>query len=532
MKRALAWAAAMGMVAAMAGPAHAAKTLVFCSEGSPETFNMALTTSGTTVDAALPVYSNLVEFERGGTKLVPALAESWTVSEDGLAYTFRLRKGVKFHANKDFTPTRDVNADDVLFSFERQWRPDHPFHKVSGGGYDYFNSLGMPALLKAVEKLDDHTVRFTLNAVEAPFLANLALPFAAILSAEYADAMMRRGTPERVDQAPIGTGPFRFVAYQKDAVVRFAAFDAHWAGRAPLDELVFAITPDAAVRQARLKAGECHVVPFPVPADVPALKADPEVVVLEQEGLNIGYIAFNVTKKPFDDVRVRRALNMAVDKQAIVAAVYQGAGVPAVNPIPPTLWSYNASVRDYPFDPDKAKELLADAGFAKGLTLDLWAMPVQRAYNPNARRMAEMVQADFARIGVTAKIVTYEWGEYRKRVQAGDHQLAMLGWVGDNGDPDNFLHTLLGCEAARGSGINIAKWCNKEFDGLVVQAKRTTDAKARTKLYEQAQLIVKEEAPWIPVAHSVVHVALSPKVVDYRMDPFGRHRFYGVDLKP
>ncbi|HEY0836116.1 MAG TPA: ABC transporter substrate-binding protein [Azospirillum sp.] len=525
--------AGLGMAAALAlaAPAQAAKTLVYCSEGSPENFNPQINTSGTSFDVALPVYNNLVQFEYGGTKVVPALAESWTVSNDGLVYTFKLRQGVKWHGNNDFKPTRDFNADDVLFSFNRMWKTDHPFHKVSGGGYDYFKDMGMPELLKSIEKVDDHTVVFTLNKVEAPFVANLGMPFAAIMSAEYGDALLKKKTPERIDQAPIGTGPFQFVTYQKDAVIRYKANEAYWGGKAPIDNLVFAITTDPAVRQAKLKAGECHIVPYPNPADLEALKKDPALTVMEQEGLNVGYLAFNVTKKPLDDVRVRRALNMAIDKKAIVDAVFQGAGAPAKNPIPPTMWSYNNAIQDYAFDPEKAKKLLAEAGHPNGFEMDLWAMPVQRPYNPNAKRMAEMMQADLAKIGVKAKIVQYEWGEYRKRLQAGDHQTGLFGWVGDNGDPDNFLHTLLGCDAARPGGSNIAKWCNKEYDDLVVQAKRTNDIGARTKLYEQAQLIFKEEAPWLTTAHAVEHMVMSKNVVGYKMDPFGVHRFYGVDLK-
>jgi dipeptide transport system substrate-binding protein len=525
--------AGLGMAAALAlaAPANAAKTLVYCSEGSPENFNSMLNTTGTSFDVSLPVYNGLVQFERGGTKVVPGLAESWTVSEDGLVYTFKLRQGVKWHSVGDFKPTRDANADDVLFSFERQWKADNPYHKVSGGTYDYFNDMAMPDLLKSIEKVDDHTVRFTLNKVEAPFIANLAMPFAIIQSKEYADHLLAKNTPEKIDQVPVGTGPFQFVAYQKDAVIRYKAFEQAWQGKQPLDNLVFAITPDAAVRYAKMKAGECHVMPYPNPADLEAMRKEPNLTVMEQEGLNVGYLAFNTAKKPFDDVRVRRALNMAIDKKAIVDAVYQSSGVPAKNPIPPTMWSYNDAIEDYPFDPERAKKLLAEAGYPDGFESDLWAMPVQRPYNPNARRMAEMMQADLAKIGVKTKIVQYEWGEYRKRLQAGDHQMGMFGWTGDNGDPDNFLHTLLGCESARPGGNNIAKWCNKEYDDLVLQAKRTTDIGARTKLYEQAQVIFKEEAPWFTIAHSVVHMVLSNKVVDYKMDPFGIHRFHGVDLK-
>ncbi|HEV7369791.1 ABC transporter substrate-binding protein [Arenibaculum sp.] len=509
----------------------AAKTLVFCSEGSPENFNPQINTTGTSFDAAEPVFSNLVEFERGSTEVVPGLAESWEVSEDGKTYTFNLRKGVKFHGNQNFTPTRDFNADDVLFTFNRMWKEDHPYHNVSGGEYDYFNDMGMPDLLESVEKVDDHTVRITLKRVEAPFLANLAMAFAAVHSAEYGETMLEKGTPERVDQEPIGTGPFQFVNYQKDAVIRYRAFPEFWGEPQKIDTLVYSITPDASVRYAKLQAGECHVMPYPNPADVEAMRNDPNINLMSREGLNVGYLAFNTQKEPFTDKRVRQALNMAIDKQAIIDTVYQGAGVKAHNPLPPTIWSYNEEVEPYPYDPEKARQMLADAGYPDGFEADIWAMPVQRPYNPNAQRIAEMVQADLAKLGIKANVVSYEWGEYRKRAQAGEHLMAQLGWTGDNGDPDNFLNVLLGCDASREGGSNIAKWCYEPFDSLIQQARQITDREKRAELYREAQEIFHEEAPWFPIAHSVWFQPVRKEVVDFRISPFGRHVFEGVDIQ-
>jgi dipeptide transport system substrate-binding protein len=522
-------AMALVLVAGMAVSAEA-KTLVYCSEGSPENFNPQINTTGTSFDAALPVYDGLVAFEKGTTKVVPALAESWDVSDDGTVYTFHLRKGVKFHTSEAFTPTRDFNADDVLFSFNRMWKDDSPYHKVSGGSYDYFGDMGMPTLLKAIDKVDDYTVKFTLNKPEAPFIANMAMNFASILSAEYADAMMKAGTPEQVDQVPVGTGPFQFVQYQPDALIRYKAFDQAWSGREKIDNLVFAITPDASVRYAKLQAGECHVMPYPNPADLPAMQKDPNLNVLSQPGLNTGYLAFNVTKKPFDDLRVRQAVNMAVNKQAILEAVYQGTGQAAKNPIPPTIWSYNDSIQDYKYDPEAAKKLLAEAGLANGFESDLWAMPVQRPYNPNAQRIAELMQEDLAKVGIRTKIVSFEWGEYRKRTQAGEHQMAQMGWSGDNGDPDNFFANLLGCDAAREGGSNISKWCDKGFEDLIQKAKSTADQAERTKLYEQAQVIFHDQAPWLPIAHSVVYEPIRKEVTGYKIIPVGLHDFRGVDI--
>ena len=523
---------ALALPALLAMGQASAKTLVYCSEGSPENFYPGINTTGTSFDANLQIYDTPVQFERGGTKVIPALAERWDVSKDGMTYTFHLRKGVKFHSNKLFKPTRDFNADDFIFSIERQWVKDDPYFKVTSSNHSYFDDMDMPKLLKSVDKIDEYTVKMVLNAPEAPFLANMAMPHGGVQSKEYAIAMLKAGTPEKLDQEPIGTGPFTLVQYQKDALIRYKAFPQYWAGKAKIDDLIFAITPDASVRWAKLQKGECHVMPYPNPADLEAIRKDPNVKVLEQPGLNVGYLAYNTTKKPFDDVRVRKAVNMAIDKKAIIDGVYLSTGVAAKNPIPPTMWSYNDAVKDDPFDPAAAKKLLAEAGYPNGFTTDLWAMPVQRPYNPNAKRIAELMQADLAKIGVKAEIKSFEWGEYRKRMQEGEHQMGMLGWTGDNGDPDNFLYTLLGCASAQSnSGSNIAKFCYQPYEDLVVKAKTVTSQAERAKLYEQAQVIFKEQAPWFTIAHAVQLKPVRKEVVDFKLSPFGRHNFYGVDLK-
>ena len=523
-------AAVTGLTLVLGAQAAQAKTLVFCSEGSPEGFNPSLFTAGTTFDASSrQVFNKLVEFERGTTKIAPGLAESWSVSDDGLEYTFNLRKGVKFQTTENFTPTRDFNAEDVVFSFKRQLDKENPYHMISGGTYEYFNGMSMPDLLKDIVAEDDYTVKFMLNRPEAPMIANLAMDFASIMSAEYADQMLKAGTPDMVDQAPVGTGPFQLVAYQKDAVIRFKAHPDYWAGKAKIDDLVFAITPDASVRYEKLKAGECHVMPYPNPADIESMKGNSDLVVMEQEGLNVGYLAYNTQIAPFDKAEVRKALNMAIDKQAIIDAVFQGAGKIAKNPIPPTIWSYNEATVDDPYDPEAAKKMLADAGVTD-LKMEIWAMPVQRPYNPNARRMAELMQADMAKIGVEVEIVSFEWGEYLKRSKELDRKGAiLLGWTGDNGDPDNFLAVLLGCDAVGGS--NRAQWCHQPFEDLIQKAKVVSDPAERTKLYEQAQIVFKEQAPWATIAHSVVFKPIRKEVKDFKIDPFGGHIFYGVDIE-
>jgi dipeptide transport system substrate-binding protein len=440
-----------------------------------------------------------------------------------------LRKGVKFQTTDYFTPSRDFNADDVIFSFERQLDKSNPYYSYGKGiAYGYINDMGLPALIKSIDKVDDNTVKFVLNKPNAPFLADMAMDFASMLSKEYADKLHAAGQEAQINQQPVGTGPFTFVAYQQDALVRYKANPDYWGGKQPIDDLVFAITTDPAVRAQKLQAGECDIMPYPNPADIAGLEKDPNLTVQQQPGLNIGYLAYNTQQKPFDDVRVRKALNMAVDKQAIIDAIYQGQGKAAIDPIPPTMWSYNKDVKDDPYDPGQAKKLLDEAG-VHDLHMKIWAMPVSRPYNPNARRMAELIQADYAKIGVTAEIVSYEWGEYLKLRQPVTRDGAvLLGWTGDNGDPDNFLTNLLSCQSV-GSG-NDAEWCNKDFDALIQKGAATSDVAERTKAYEQAQVIFKDQAPWLTIANSVVYMPMSKKVQNFHIDPVGLHRFKGVDV--
>lgn len=520
------------LLAAMAFSGMAqAKTLVFCSEGSPEGFDPALYTAGTTFDVtSRQIYDQLIEFERGTTTAIPGLAEKWEISDDGLEYTFHLRKGVKFHTIDSFKPTRDLNADDVVFSFMRQKDKNNPWHQYTAGtNWEYFNSMSMPEMFKEAVKVDDYTVKIVLNKPQAPMIANLAMQFASIMSAEYAEKLKAAGKMELLNQVPVGSGPFKIIAYQKDAVVRMAAHPDYWRGKAPIDNLIFAITTDPSVRYQKLKAGECQVMAYPNPADLDSMRKDPNLQVLEQEGLNVGYLAYNSLIPPFDNPKVRKALNMAINKEAILQAVFQGAGKVAKNPIPPTIWSYNDAIKDDPYDPEAAKKMLAEAG-VKDLKMKIWAMPVQRPYNPNARRMAELMQADFAKIGVGVEIVSYEWGEYLKLSKDKNRDGALLmGWTGDNGDPDNFLAVLLGCDGV--GNANRAQWCYKPFEDLIQKAKVVSDKAERTKLYEQAQVIFKEQSPWATIAHSVRFQPISKKVKDFKIDPFGGHLFYGVDIE-
>jgi dipeptide transport system substrate-binding protein len=507
------------------------KTLVFCSEGSPAGFDTAqYTTSVEFTAGSYTVYNRLVEFAHGSTDIEPGLAEKWDVSPDGLQYTFHLRHGVKFQTTSFFKPTREFNADDAVFTFERMLDPDQPFHKAYPVPFPYFSDLGLAKNIAKIEALDPYTVRFTLKQVDAPFLQQIAMPFASILSAEYTDQLLKAGKASDINLFPVGTGPFIFRSYTKDDTIRFDGNPDYWKPDVvKVSKLIFAITVDPAVRLQKLKRGECQVMSYPRPADIAAVKADSSLAMPSEVGFNLGILGYNTTKKPLDNVLVRRALDMSINKKAIIESVYQGAGQIATNPMPPTQWGYNKSLKDAPYDIDKAKALLKEAGYPDGFDLTLWAMPVQRPYNPNARLMAEMLQSDWAKIGVKVNIVTFEWGEYIRRAHAGEHEAILIGWTGDYGDPDNWLGVLLGCDSVKGS--NFSKWCYKPFDDLITSARSTTDLAQRTKDYMDAQVIFKDQVPFTPIAHSTVYQPISKEVTGFKIDPFGPTQFLGVGLK-
>ncbi|MDK2123986.1 ABC transporter substrate-binding protein [Parachitinimonas caeni] len=508
-----------------------AKPLIFCSDGEPEGFDSAMFTAATTNDASSEaIYNRLVDFQKGSTKVVPGLAVKWEISDDGLTYIFHLRRGVKFHTTEWFTPSREFNADDVLFSFKRQLDKDHPGHTASKQGWPYANDMSFPDLIKSIEKIDPYKVKFVLSRPDAPFLADLGMGFTSIVSAEYGEKLVKDGKPELINTQPVGTGPFVFKKYQKGEFVRYEANPSYWGGKQPIDKLVFAITADPAVRAQKIKAGECNFMTYPKPADVPGLQADSKLHVQTTEALVTSYLAFNTQKKPLADKRVRQALSMAIDKDAIIKTVYEGRAAKAHLPFPPSMWGYNKSIKPLAHDYAKAKDLLKQAGFPNGFETTIWVRVGGGGSNPNSKLTAELIQADWKKVGVEAKIVVMEWAELLKRSKAGEHEVTINGWAGDNGDPDNFLTPNLSCKAAE-SGENRARWCNKKFDELLERARLVTKVAERTKMYEEAQKIFAEEAPWSALAHPMMTVVSQKNVTGFVPSPFTNNNFTGVNVK-
>ncbi|MDF0606737.1 ABC transporter substrate-binding protein [Neisseriaceae bacterium TC5R-5] len=511
----------------LANQVMAAKPLVFCAEASPEGFDPAMWDTASTYTAINPIFQGLVAFKPGGVQIVPSLAESWSVSADGLEYTFKLRRGVKFHQTSYFKPTRDFSADDVVFTVNRWIRPDLPFNQAFKVPLVGSDGYGMAKIIQSVSKVDPHTVKIRLKERNSPFLSLFAMSFAGMQSAEYTQQLLATGKPAQINQLPIGTGPYQFKSYAKDSNIRYSANPHYWDGVQKTSNLTFALATDPQVRIQKLKSNECQITSPVREADLATLESNPNIKISSTGASNISYLAYNLKRPQLAKREVREALDIAINRNALFKALFpKGGATQAINPYPPTIWGWNAKNKNE-YNPAKAKQLLAQAGYPNGFALTLWALPVQRPTNPNGKQMAEMIQQDWAKIGVKATIRTYEWGEYLKRASAGEHDVYMSGWTSDSGDPDDFLWGTLSCSVSK----NGQRFCNPEFDKLLTQARQTNNQKERSNYYIKAQEIFKRERPWITIAHSRIYVPLQRSVQGFVINPNGSFDFENVWVK-
>lgn len=516
----------------MADTPKAGGTLVFGRGGDSVGLDPAYETDGNSFMICDNIYEALVAYADESTSLEPGLAKSWDISADGKTYTFHLRKGVKFH---DGTP---FNANAVVFSIGRMMKERNV--KFVGKGWEipaqerppeYWVSMEMDDTIGAIEAVDDYTVVFKLKRVEAPFLANMGMDFADIVSPT---AFLKN--PKEFLRMPVGTGPFKFVKWVKDDRIILEKFKDYWdkSGGPYVDKLVFRAIPENSVRFLELKTGNIHICQFPNPADVDLARKDPKIKLISQPGMNIGYLSFNHTKEPWkSNLHLRRAIAHSLNRKAIVDNIYQGMGQVAKNPIPPTMWGYNKSIPGYEYSVDKAKAELAKAGFPEGKGLGevtLWSMPVPRPYNPEGLKVGVAMSSDLAKIGIRARIVSYDWGTYlkRQREQPDDMDLFQLGWTGDNGDPDNFLAVLF--DGLASSSIR-TQWHNEEYHKLMLQGKQTVDQAKRAKIYERALQVIFDDVGAIPIAHSTVIWPAVNKVMNFKLHPTGSVRMKNVWLK-
>ncbi|MBP3040240.1 ABC transporter substrate-binding protein [Bacillaceae bacterium Marseille-Q3522] len=499
------------------GSNEAGGVLVYGRGGDAVKLDPATVTDGESMIVAKQIFETLVAYKKDSTEIEPALAKSWKVSDDGLTYTFELQEGVKFHDGSDF------NAEAVAYNFDRWANGDvetFPYYQSQFGGYKGEES----AVIKEVKAVDDLTVEFTLFRPQAPFLKNLAMTPFAISSP---DAIEEYG--DKYIEKPVGTGPFKFQEWKRNDTITVVKNEDYWKEGLPkLDTVILKVIKDNAARLNALIKGEVDLIDGVNPSDIGKVESDDSLQLFERPSMNIGFLGFNVETPPFDNPKVRQAISHAVNKEALIENFYEGTAQPAKNPMPPSINGYNDDIEDYDYDLDKAKQLLTEAGYPNGFSVDFWTMPVVRPYMPNGQKVAEALQADFEKIGIQTNIVTFEWGTYLEKLANGEGPMYISGWTGDNGDADNFLYALLDKDAI-GSN-NYSYYANEEVHELLINAQTETEEAARNDYYKQAQEIIHNDAPWVPIAHSIPQMAGKSTIKGFVPHPTGSQSFVDVTL--
>lgn len=491
--------------------AKSSDTLIWGRGGDSVMLDLAQATDGESIKAGIQILENLVMFKKDSMEVEPQLATSWSVSADGLTWTFNLRKGVAFH---DGTP---FNAQAVADSFNRIIDPTHKFY--SYGKWKYL-SLSLKPVTK-INVVDDHTIQLVTEKPFAPLLNNLALWLCPILSPTAMEKYK-----DQIGTNPVGTGPYKLVKWDKDDKIILTRNDAYWGEKAKTERIILMSIPEPSARLMAIQSGTIDIADDLDPDSITLAKANKELVVKSVPSINIGYLSLNTEKPALKDPRVRQAINHAINKQDLIQAIFQGLAVPAVNPFAPSIWGYNDAIEPYDYNPAKAKALLKEAGYDPSTVLELWAMPVSRAYMPDPVKTAELLQAYLSAVGINSKIVRYDWGTYLEKTSNGEHDMCMLGWLGGNADPDNFLYGLLSADVAKTPGAaNISLWKNSEFTDLVKKAQVVFDLSKRAEFYKKAQVIVHNEAPWVPLAHTSTIRVYNKRIHDVPLRPNGLNSF-------
>jgi peptide/nickel transport system substrate-binding protein len=527
------------VVTATPAPKPAAQAFIFGAQGEPVCLDPAIITDGISGRVTNQIFEGLVKFDKDTTNPVPSLAESWTVSDDGKVWTFKLHQGVKFHDGTDF------NADAVVKNFDYWKNTNNPVHKAqleAGQTFEYFEAqfggFDDASIIQNVEAVDPTTVKFTLREPQGPFLNNLAMFVFVFWS------------PTALEQAgvnscknPVGTGPYKFVEWKPNEQVVLDAFPDYWdkANAPKMPRVIIRNIPNNSQRLLALSAGEIHAMEGLEPDDVTAVQADPKFKLLLRPANTTGYVAFNYKVTEFQDPKVRQAFAQAINKQAIVDAFYGGTGMVAKEFQPPALWGYNDKIQDWAYDPEAAKTLLADAGFPDGLKeitfdgnkmpLEFWYMPVSRPYYPNPKDIATAIAADLAKVGIQVSLQTVDWATYLDKRKNGELPLYMLGWTGDNGDPDNFVCYFF-CMDAQDTPIAREGFvADKEVSDTLKKAATLTAQDQRAPLYQDAEQMIHDKVLRIFIANNQPPLALLANVEGYIPNPTSTEFFNTVVVK-
>ena len=488
-------------------PNKPSNTLIYGRGEDAKTLDPINAETGETVKVLLNLYDTLVAFADESMEIEPALATSWETSDDGLTWTFHLREGGRFH---DGTA---VDAEAVAFSLNRLRQDDHPH--VSDPARPYKPSYHV---IDEIVVADPRTVVFKLSQPSAVFLNNLAMFPAGIVSPT---AVKKHG--KGFSTNPVGTGPFRFERWIRDQQIVLAANEDHWRGRPNFDRVVFVPVSESATRIQQLVRGEIHIADNLPPAELDALAKKPGLMIAEEISMNVAYLAMQTDKPPLDDVRVRQAIGQALDKQSLIRVAYAGHAEAAINLLPKAMWGHHDGIEDRPFDPDASRSLLqaaaAEKSFELPLDLRLAVMSEPRPYMEQPLQVAAFVKDSLAEIGINVTIEPKPVTPHFAKMMRGDFQIGFAGWTTDNGDPDNFLYSLLDSDNISESGNNMSHYRNEKVHELLLAGQRELEKDKRLAIYHEAQELIFADAPVIPLVSTRQRAVHTSRIKDYRLHP-------------
>ena len=524
--------------------------LIYCTHASGFSFNPQTSDAGTSMNVVTEqIYNKL--FEISNTAIpTPILAQSYSISPDGKIITIYLRKGIKFHHTDWFKPTRDFNADDVVFSLNRvlgyetylptleqsavdyknpQYRIFH--EQAKKVRFPYFESIKLNQKIESVKALNPHTVQITLFKPDASILSHLASQYAIIFSQEYAVQLNADDNLVQLDLLPVGTGPYKVKNYFRNQYVRLEKNEDYWKKDAKIKNIIIDLSTDRTGRLVKFFNGECQIASYPEVSQLGLLKEnDKRYYVKSAEGMNLAYLAFNFQNAVIQDEQVRRAIAQAINRQRIIKTIYHNTATVANNIIPNMSWASSVTTPDfaYDFNPSEAKKVLQD----KQLHLNMWVLNEEQVYNPAPLKTAELIKEDLNNVGVnvTIRSVTRTFLIDQLNKKSENYDMILTGWLAGNLDPDSFMRPILSCNSAS-EMTNLSNWCDEDFDQLMDKALDSPNLWERAHAYNQAQELILSKLPIVPLANMKRVLVVNSRVRHIEMNPFGSLNFSTLSLR-
>ena len=525
--------------------------LIYCTNATGFSFNPQTADAGTSMNVVTEqIYNKLFDISNTSAIPTPVLAQSYSVSPDGTVITIHLRKGIKFHRTDWFKPTRDFNADDVVFSLNRvlgyetylptleqssvdyknpQYRIFH--EQAKKVRFPYFESIKLNKKIESVKALNSHTVQITLFKPDASILSHLASQYAIIFSQEYAVQLNADDNLVQLDILPVGTGPYKVKNYFRNQYVRLEKNEDYWKKDAKIKDIIIDLSTDRTGRLVKFFNGECQIASYPEVSQLGLLKENDErYYVKTSDGMNLAYLAFNFQKVAIQDEQLRRAIAQAINRQRIIKTIYHNTATVANNIIPNISWASSVNTPDfaYDFNPVEAKKVLQN----KQLNLNMWVINEEQVYNPAPLKTAELIKEDLNNVGVnvTIRSVTRTFLIDQLNKKSEDYDMILTGWLAGNLDPDSFMRPILSCSSSN-EITNLSNWCSEKFDQFMDEALDSANLRVRANAYNQAQELILSELPIIPIANVKRVLVASSRVQHIEMSPFGSLNFSTLSLR-